>query len=129
MEDRKIRRHRKAILDILQKYIVEDELRFSKTVITTDEHGMPVQFNVVRMKHFIDPITESFEEHILCCEMLNGSNGDFGRLRGLSLDALLEIAKLIIEDKATLYSITDSVSYSKDVAELKAVLQANSAVK
>ena len=129
MEDRKIRRHRKAILDILQKYIAEDELRFSKTVITTDEHGMPVQFNVVRMKHFIDPITESFEEHILCCEMLNGSNGDFGRLRGLSLDALLEIAKLIVEDKATLYSITDSVPYSKDVAELKAVLQANSDVK
>ena len=129
MEDRQIRRRKKAILDILQKYIVEDELRFSKTVITTDEHGMPVQFNVVRMKHFLDPITESFEEHILCCEMLNGSNGDFGRLRGLSLDALLEIAKLIIEDKATLYSITDSVPYSKDVAELKAVLQANSAVK
>ena len=129
MEDRQIRRRKKAILDILQKYIVEDELRFSKIVITTDEHGMPVQFNVVRMKHFIDPITESFEEHILCCEMLNGSNGDFGRLRGLSLDALLEIAKLIIEDKATLYSITDSVPYSKDVAELKAVLQANSAVK
>ena len=129
MEDRQIRRRKKAILDILQKYIVEDELRFSKTVITTDEHGMPVQFNVVRMKHFLDPITESFEEHILCCEMLNGSNGDFCRLRGLSLDALLEIAKLIVEDKATLYSITDSVPYSKDVAELKAVLQANSAVK
>ena len=129
MEDRQIRRRKKVILDILQKYILEDELRFSKTVITTDEHGMPVQFNVVRMKHFIDPITESFEEHILCCEMLNGSNGGFVRLRGLSLDALLEIAKLIVEDKATLYSITDSVPYSKDVAELKAVLQANSAVK
>ena len=121
MEDRKIRRHRKAILDILQKYIVEDELRFSKIVITTDEHGMPVQFNVVRMKHFIDPITESFEEHILCCEMLNGSNGDFCRLRGLSLDALLEIATLITEDKATLYSTTDNTQMD----ELKATLQAS----
>ena len=121
MEDRKIRRHRKAILDILQKYIGEDELRLSKTVSTTDEHGMPVQFNVVRMKHFIDPITESFEEHILSCEMLDGSNEDFGRLRGLSLDALLEIATLITEDKATLYSTTDNTQMD----ELKATLQAS----
>ena len=121
MEDRQIRRRKKLILDILQKYIGEDELRLSKTVSTTDEHGMPVQFNVVRMKHFIDPITESFEEHILSCEMLDGSNEDFGRLRGLSLDALLEIAKLITEDKATLYSTTDNTQMD----ELKATLQAS----
>lgn len=121
MEDRQIRRRKKVILDILQKYIGEDELRLSKTVSTTDEHGMPVQFNVVRMKHFIDPITESFEEHILSCEMLDGSNEDFGRLRGLSLDALLEIAKLITEDKATLYSTTDNTQMD----ELKATLQAS----
>ena len=121
MEDRQIRRRKKVILDILQKYIGEDELRLSKTISTTDEHGMPVQFNVVRMKHFIDPITESFEEHILSCEMLDGSNEDFGRLRGLSLDALLEIAKLITEDKATLYSTTDNTQMD----ELKATLQAS----
>ena len=121
MVDRQIRRRKKVILDILQKYIGEDELRLSKTVSTTDEHGMPVQFNVVRMKHFIDPITESFEEHILSCEMLDGSNEDFGRLRGLSLDALLEIATLITEDKATLYSTTDNTQMD----ELKATLQAS----
>ena len=121
MEDRQIRRRKKVILDILQKYIGEDELRLSKTISTTDEHGMPVQFNVVRMKHFIDPITESFEEHILSCEMLDGSNENFGRLRGLSLDALLEIAKLITEDKATLYSTTDNTQMD----ELKATLQAS----
>ncbi len=121
MEDRQIRRRKKVILDILQKYIGEDELRLPKTISTTDEHGMPVQFNVVRMKHFIDPITESFEEHILSCEMLDGSNEDFGRLRGLSLDALLEIAKLITEDKATLYSTTDNTQMD----ELKATLQAS----
>ena len=121
MEDRQIRRRKKVILDILQKYIGEDELRLSKTISTTDEHGMPVQFNVVRMKHFIDPITESFEEHILSCEMLDGSNEDFGRLRGLSLDALLEIATLIAEDKATLYSTTDNTQMD----ELKATLQAS----
>ena len=121
MEDRQIRRRKKVILDILQKYIGEDELRLSKTISTTDEHGMPVQFNVVRMKHFIDPITESFEEHILSCEMLDGSNEDFGRLRGLSLDALLEIATLITEDKATLYSTTDNTQMD----ELKATLQAS----
>lgn len=121
MEDRQIRRRRKAIFDILQKYIGEDELRLSKTVSTTDEHGMPVQFNVVRMKHFIDPITESFEEHILSCEMLDGSNEDFSRLRGLSLEALLEIATLITEDKATLHSTIDNTQMD----ELKATLQAS----
>ena len=121
MEDRQIRRRRKAILDILQKYIVEDELRFSKTVITTDEHGMPVQFNVVRMKHFIDPITESFEVHTLSCKMLDGSNECFVRLSELSLEALLEIVKLITEDKATLYSTTDNTQLD----ELKATLQAS----
>ena len=120
MEDRQIRRRRKAVLDILQKYIGE-ELRFLETIRATDIYERPVLFNVVRMKHFIDPITESFEEHILCCEMLNGSNEDFGRLRGLSLEALLEIATLITEDKATLYSTADNTQMD----ELKATLQAS----
>ena len=120
MEDRQIRRRRKAILDILQKYIRE-ELRFSETIRATDIYERPVVFNVVRMEHFLDPISESFEEHILSCEMLDGSNEDFGRLRGLSLDALLEIATLITEDKATLYSTTDNTQMD----ELKATLQAS----
>ena len=126
MEDRQIKRRRKSIIDILQKHVGEGELRFSKTVSTTDEHGCPLQFNVVRMVHFLDPITESFEEHTLSCQMLDGSHERFVRLRGLSLEGLLEIVKLIIEDKATLYSISDNVPYSKAVDELKAVLQANS---
>ena len=121
MEDRQIRRRKKVILDILQKYIGEDELRLSKTISTTDEHGMLVQFNVVRMKHFIDPITESFEEHILSCEMLDGSNECFVRLSKLSLEALLEIVKLITEDKATLHSTIGSTQMD----ELKATLQAS----
>lgn len=129
MEDRQIRRRRKSILDILQKYIGEDELRLSKIIKTTDNHGRSVQFNILRMEHFLDPITESLEEHTLSCQMLDGENEHFVRLNGLSLEGLLEIAKLIIEDKATLYSITDDVPYSKDLDELKAAIQASSASK
>lgn len=120
MEDRQIRRRRKAILDILQKYIGEEELRFSEIVRATDIYERPVLFNVVRMEHFLDPITESFEEHTLSCRMLDGSNEHFVRLRELSLEALLETAKLITEDKATFYSITDSTQMDGLKATLKA---------
>lgn len=121
MEDRQIRRRRKAIFDILQKYIGECDLTFSETIKNTDIYGRPALFNVVRMEHFLDPFTESFEEHTLSCQMLDGSNEHFVRLRELSLEALLEIVKLITEDKATLHSTTDSTQMD----ELKATLQAS----
>ena len=121
MEDRQIRRRRKIIFDILQKYIGECDLTFSEAIRDTDIYGRPVLFNVVRMEHFLDPLTESSEEHTLSCQMLDGSNEHFVRLRELSLEALLEIAKLITEDKATLHSITDSTQMD----ELKATLQAS----
>jgi len=120
MEDRQIRRRRKAVIDILQKYIGE-ELRFSETIRATDIYERPVLFNVVRMEHFLDPISESFEEHTLSCKMLDGSNECFVRLSELSLEALLEIVKLITEDKATLYSTIGSTQMD----ELKATLQAS----
>ena len=121
MEDRQIRRRRKAIFDILQKYIGECDLTFSETIRDTDIYGRPVLFNVVRMEHFLDPLTESLEEHTLSCQMLDGSNEHFVRLRELSLEALLEIVKLITEDKASLHSTTDSTQMD----ELKATLQAS----
>ena len=120
MEDRQIRRRRKAVLDILQKYI-EEELRFSETIRAADIYERPVLFNVVRMEHFLDPITEGFEEHTLSCKMLDGSNERFVRLSELSLEALLEIIKLITEDKATLHSTIGSTQMD----ELKATLQAS----
>ena len=120
MEDRQIRRRKKVILDILQKYIGE-ELRFSETIRATDIYERPVLFNVVRMEHFLDPISESFEEHTLSCKMLDGSNECFVRLSELSLEALLEIVKLITEDKATLHSTIGSTQMD----ELKATLQAS----
>ena len=72
MEQRKIERRRKAILNIFLTHIEDGELRLLETIKTIDIYGRPVQFNVVRMQHFLDPITESFEEHTLSCKMLDG---------------------------------------------------------
>jgi hypothetical protein len=114
---------RKAIVVILQSYIGKGELRFSKVIKTTTKYGKPFQFNTIRMYAFLDPITESYIEQTLSCEMYNELDGGFVKANQLPLSTLLEVVNLIMEDKAVLYSLTDKLICSRGIDELKAVLQ------
>jgi hypothetical protein len=120
---RQIEKCRKAIIATLQSYIEKGELRFPKVIKTKSIYGNTSQFNTIRMQTLEDPITESYVEHSLCCEMINDPDGEFVRLNQLPLTTLLEIVNLIKEDKAVLYSITDSIIYYRGIDGLKAALQ------
>jgi hypothetical protein len=75
------------------------------------------------MYAFLDPITESYIEQTLSCEMYNELDGGFVKANQLPLSTLLEVVNLIMEDKAVLYSLTDKLICSRGIDGLKAVLQ------
>lgn len=122
---RQIEKCRKAVVDELLSYVEKGALRFSNVINTTSIYGMPYQFNTICWCTFLDPITESYEEHTLMCKMFNEPETTFVRLQDLPLVTLMEIIDLIKAGDAVLCSTADNIIYYRGVDEPKAVLQAS----
>lgn len=99
-----IEKCRKAIIDIIQSYIGDGELRFSKRISTIADFDERFTFNVIRVQMFSDLFDECEPEQALSCEMLDEFDGEYVKLANLPLKTLLEIVELIRNDKAVLYS-------------------------
>ena len=119
---RQIEKCRKAVIAELQEFIEKGALRFSNVINTTSIYGSPYRFNTISWWTLIDPITESYEECALFCEMFNEPKAEPIRLRDLPLVTLLEIIDLIKAGDAVLCSTADNIIYYRGVDELKAEL-------
>lgn len=122
---RQIEKCRKAVVDELLDYVGKGALRLSKVIHSTSIYGSPCRFDTISWCTFLDPITESYEEHTLMCNMFNGPETTFVWLRDLPLVTLMEIIDLIKADDAVLCSTADNIIYYRGIDEPKAVLQAS----
>lgn len=122
---RQIEKCRKTVVDELLSYVEKGALRLSKEINTTSIYGTPCQFNTICWCTFLDPVTESYEEHTLMCKMFNGPKTTFVWLKDLPLVTLMEIINLIEAGDAVLCSTADNIIYHRGIDESKATLQAS----
>ena len=120
-----IEKCRRELINIIQSYIGNGELRFSKSLRTKDSFDEKITFNVIRMQVFSDLFGEE-PEQALSCEMLDSfGDEEYIKLSNLPLTTLLEIIELIKDDRAVLYSRKECIIDYRGVEELKDVIQAS----